>query len=89
MIKAPRVHARLAFKILNDLKRQNFSVDAALKEAGIRRADLGDPDSRVSYACVIALMERAATMLGEPEFGLRLGASQDISDSGHPGLRRC
>jgi AraC-like DNA-binding protein len=53
-----------------------------LKEAGIRRADLGDPDSRVSYASVIALMERAATLLGEPGFGLRFGASQDISDSG-------
>ena len=53
-----------------------------MKEAGIRRADLGDPDSRVSYAAVIALMERAATLLGEPGFGLRLGASQDISDSG-------
>ena len=51
MIRAPRVHARLASKIVDDLKRQNFPVDALLKEAGIRRADLGDPDSRVSYAC--------------------------------------
>ena len=82
MIRAPRIHARLASKIVDDLKRQNFPVDDLLKEAGIRRADLGDPDSRVSYASVIALMERAATLLGEPGFGLRLGASQDISDSG-------
>ena len=82
MIRAPRVHARLASKIVDDLKRQNFPVDDLLKEAGIRRADLGDPDSRVSYAAVIRLMERAATLLGEPGFGLRLGASQDISDSG-------
>ena len=82
MIKAPRVHARLASKIVDDLKRQNFPVDALLKEAGIRRADLGDPDLGVSYASVIALMERAAALLGEPGFGLRLGASQDISNSG-------
>lgn len=81
-IKAPRVHARLASKILDDLRRQNFPVDALLKEAGIRRGDLKDPDSAVSYTSVIALMERAATLLGEPGFGLRLGASQDISDSG-------
>ena len=47
-IKAPRIHARLASKIVDDLKRQNLPVDDLLKEAGIRRADLGDPDSPVS-----------------------------------------
>ena len=62
MIRAPRVHARLASKIVDDLKRQSIPVDTLLKEAGIRRADLGDPDSRVSYASVIALMERAARL---------------------------
>jgi AraC-like DNA-binding protein len=81
-IRVPRVHARLASKIVDDLKRQSIPVDTLLKEAGIRRADLGDPDSRVSYAGVIRLMERAAALLGEPGFGLRLGASQDISDGG-------
>jgi hypothetical protein len=43
-----------------------FSGRRPVEEAGIRRADLGDPDLRVSYAAVIALMERAAATLGEP-----------------------
>ena len=77
-----KVHARLPAKIVDDLKRQQIPFDDLLKEAGIRRVDLRDPDSRVSYAAVVSLMERAAALLGEPGFGLRVGASQDIGDSG-------
>src|SRR5262245_48235576 len=82
MNRALKVHARLPAKIVDDLKRQHIAFDGLLKEAGLRRADLQDPDSRVSYAAVVSLMERAAALLGEPGFGLRVGASQDISDSG-------
>ena len=82
MNRALKIHARLPAKIVDDLKRQHIPFDGLLKEAGIRRADLRDPDSRVSYAAVVSLMERAATLLGEPGFGLRLGASRDISDGG-------
>jgi AraC-like DNA-binding protein len=82
MNRALKIHARLPAKIVDDLKSQQIPFDGLLKEAGIRRGDLRDPDSRVSYAAVVSLMERAATLLGEPGFGLRLGASQDISDSG-------
>jgi AraC-like DNA-binding protein len=81
-IRVPRIHARLASKIVNDLKRRHIPTDDLLKEVGIRRTDLGDPDSGVSYAAVIRLMERAAALLGEPGFGLRFGASQDLTDGG-------
>jgi AraC-like DNA-binding protein len=82
MNRALKIHARLPAKIVDDLKRQHIPFDGLLKEAGLRRASLKDPDSRVSYAAVVSLMERAATLLGEPGFGLRLGASQNLSDGG-------
>lgn len=82
MNRALKIHARLPIKIIDDLKRQRIPFDGLLKEAGLRRADLRDPDSRVSYAAAVALMERAAALLGEPDFGLRLGAAQDITDGG-------
>ena len=64
-----------------------FRSTALLKEAGIRRADLGDPDSRVSYAAVIALMERAATLLGEPGFRPSPRRLPGHQRQRHPGLR--
>ncbi len=82
MNKVLKIHARPAAKIVADLSRRRIPADGLLKEAGLRRADLQDLDSRIPYAAVVALMERAAALLGEPDFGLRLGASQDISDSG-------
>jgi AraC-like DNA-binding protein len=82
MNKILKIHARPASKIVADLSRRRIPVDGLLKEAGLRRADLQDPDARVPYSAVVSLMERAAALLGEPGFGLRLGASQDISDSG-------
>jgi len=82
MNRALKIHARLPGKIVDDLKRQHIPFDGLLKDAGLRRADLQDPDSRVNYAAVLTLMERAAALLGESSFGLRLGAAQNLSDGG-------
>jgi hypothetical protein len=77
-----KIEARLACRVVEDLRKQGAHVDDLLKEVGLRRADVADPDARISYAAVLALIERAAALLGDPSLGLRLGASYGARDSG-------
>lgn len=53
--------------------------EVMLGEAGLRMADLEDPDRYISYPAVIAAIEAPARRLGISDFGLRLAAYQDIS----------
>jgi hypothetical protein len=53
-----------------------------LKEVGLKRADLADPESRIAYAAYVGLIERAAMLLADPGYGLKLGASHDVRDNG-------
>ena len=82
MAKAHLIEARLACRIVEELKRRRESVDELLKEVGLKRNDVSDPEARIPYAALLALIERAATALGDASLGLRLGASQDARDSG-------
>lgn len=77
-----KIEARLACRVVEDLRQQRAHVDALLKEVGLRRSDVGDPEARIPYAAVLGLIERAATLLGDPSLGLRLGASHEARDSG-------
>jgi len=86
MSKQHKIEARLATNVMSDLRRHGVNADSLLKEVGLRRADVSDPDNRIPYAAVIALIERAATTLGEPSYGLRLGAAQEARDSGMIGF---
>jgi AraC-like DNA-binding protein len=43
---------------------------------------VADPDTRVPYAAVLALIERAATALDDVSYGLRLGASYGLREGG-------
>src|SRR5215471_7966848 len=81
----PRTHkidARLACLVVEELRRRKEPVDNVLKEVGLRRLDVADPETRIPYASVLGLIERAATLLEDPSLGLRLGASHDAHDSG-------
>ena len=77
-----KIAARPAAFIVTELRQRGVDPDPLLKEVGLARADLADPDHRVPYAAVLGLAERAATATGDPGFGLRLGASIDPRDSG-------
>ena len=81
-----KIDARLAIRVVSDLHRHGVNADSFLKDVGLRRADVSDEDNRISYAAVIALIERAATTLGDASYGLRLGAAQAARDSGMLGL---
>jgi AraC-type DNA-binding domain-containing proteins len=77
-----KIEARLAHRVVEDLRRRGAHADDLLKEVGLRRTDVADPEARVPYAAVLRLVERAATALGDPSLGLRLGASYEARGSG-------
>ena len=77
-----KIASRPAAFIVEELRRRGVDPGPLLKEVGLARADLADPDGRVPYAAVLGLAERAATATGDASFGLRLGFSIDPRDSG-------
>ena len=82
MSQVHRIDARLAIRVVNDLRQHGANADGLLEEVGLRRAVVSDPDNRIPYAAVLALIERAATTVGDASYGLRLGAAQEARDSG-------
>src|SRR5262245_2893635 len=82
MPKSHTIESRLAGRVMDELQRQGANADALLKEVGLRRADVIDPEARVSYAATIGLIERAASILGDASLGLRLGAAYQARESG-------
>jgi AraC-like DNA-binding protein len=82
MPTAHKIEARLAVRVVKALRQQGLQTDDLLNEVGITRDDVSDPEARVSYAAVLRLIERAATLLDDPSLGLRLGASYGARDSG-------
>lgn len=77
-----KIDARLACRVVDDLRQQRAETGPLLRDVGLRRNDVADPDSRVSYAAVLALIERAAAALDDVSYGLRLGASYGLREGG-------
>src|SRR5271154_4038158 len=86
MPKSHKIEARLATRVVGDLRRHGVNADGLLKDVGLRRADVSDPDNRIPYSATIGLIERAATTLDDASYGLRLGAAQDTRDGGMLGF---
>ena len=86
MPKQHKIEARLATRVVRDLRQHGVNADSLLKEVGLRRADVTDEGNRISYAAVIGLIERAATTLDDASYGLRLGAVHDARDGGMLGF---
>ena len=61
MAKAPKIDARMARFVIEDLRRRRIPVDGLLKEVSLNKSDLASPEGRIPYAPVIHLIERAAT----------------------------
>ena len=78
----PMIEARWATYIADDLRRAGHALDGPLKEVGLSRTDVAGPDGRIAYAAYMGLIERAALLLGEPGYGLKLGTSHGVRDSG-------
>ena len=82
IVRALTIEARWAIHIANDLRRAGHALDGVLKEVGLERADLANPEDRIPYAAYVGLIERAALLLGDPGYGLKLGASHGVRDIG-------
>jgi AraC-like DNA-binding protein len=82
MAKVRKIAARVAGKVVTDLARRGVAADDLLKQVGLHGRDIADPEARISYAAVVGLMERAASVLGDASYGLRLGAAQEVRESG-------
>jgi hypothetical protein len=76
------IEARWATYIMDDLRRAGHRLDGPLKEVGLSRADVANPEARIVYASYMGLIEHAALLLAEPGYGLKLGASHDVRDNG-------
>jgi AraC-like DNA-binding protein len=69
------VDARWACLTFQHMREQGVRTDTALKEAGLVRSQLRDPDKRIPFAKHVRFLEIAADRLGDPFWGLHLGAS--------------
>lgn len=85
-MQVPMIEARWATYVADDLRRAGHALDGPLKEVGLSRTDVASPDGRISYASYMGLIERAALILSEPGYGLKLGSSRDVRDSGLVGF---
>lgn len=82
MVRVQTIEARWVLYIAHDLRRAGHALDSVLKEVGLARADLAGPEARIPFAAYVGLIERAALLLAEPGYGLKLGASHDVRDNG-------
>jgi AraC-like DNA-binding protein len=82
MTKSHKIEARLATKVVDDLRKRGVNADSLIRDVGLRRADVADPEARIPYAAVLALIEHAASTLGDASYGLRLGAEHEARDNG-------
>src|SRR5229473_484316 len=82
MAKVRMMDARMARFVVDDLRQRRLPVDGLLEKVGLVRADLASPDARIPYASGVGLIERAASLAGDASYGLRLGASRDLSERG-------
>jgi AraC-like DNA-binding protein len=74
MTIVPTVDARWAGLTADRLRDAELEFEAVLYEAGLRLADVADADARIPFRKHAALLEIAARELGDPLFGLHLGA---------------
>jgi len=72
----------MAKVLTTEARVANFIIDGLLKQVGLRKTDLANPEYRLPHVLVLRLIERAASLVGDASYGLRLGASRDTRDRG-------
>jgi len=82
MAKVPTIPARMARSIADDLRRRRLPIDGLLKEVGLRKADLVEPETPLPQTAVLQLLESAARLAGDANYGLHLGASLQVRHYG-------
>ena len=67
------------FEVARDI---GLDTTPLLREVGLARSHLKDPDQRIAVESAIALLERSAQVGQCPTFGLRMAESRQLSDFG-------
>ena len=83
MLTPHKIEARLACRVVEDLRQRGVLADDLLKEVGLRRADVADPEARIPYAAVVGPRKRAATGVFP-----RVGGQSGHLETGRPLFRR-
>lgn len=65
---------------------QGAEQAALLDRAGLRAADLEDPDSRLPFATYVGLMRAAQDLCGDPALALHFGEAVDLAEMSIVGL---
>lgn len=69
------VDARWACLTFQHMRERGVRTDTALKESGLVRSQLRDPEKRIPFGKHVRFMEIAAERLDDPFWGLHLGES--------------
>lgn len=75
-----------ALHLLEVLKTWNVGEQELLAGTGLTGAALADPRAKLSVPMMIALLERARLLSGDPAIGLRIGLHTRATLYGHLGF---
>ena len=82
MLRTLMVDALWARLVVVRLDQAGLAADPLLRELGLRRPHLQQPEGRIAHQRSMELIRRAAELLGDPLFGLRLGYEGDPRETG-------
>ena len=82
MARVLKVDARWARLTVQLLKERRVPIDPVLKEVGLTRVQVSDPDERIPFHKHAALLEVAARLTGDRCFGIHLGVTVDPKQAG-------
>ena len=73
------IQARAVEKLGNAVVARGVKAETLYESVNLDTSVLNDPDSRIPFAQIVALYEKAAELTGDDEFGLHLGESVALS----------
>ncbi|HKS08989.1 MAG TPA: AraC family transcriptional regulator [Pyrinomonadaceae bacterium] len=73
------IQAKAAEKILKAAVVRGVKAESLCRAVNFDPTVLDDPDSRMPFAQLVALYEKAAALTGDDNFGLHIGESVDLS----------
>ncbi|NOK11878.1 AraC family transcriptional regulator [Corallococcus exercitus] len=79
----PSLSARLARQGLLAAAKRGVPAERLCEELGLRWSDLDDPEARIPYAVLDAILERAVALTGDDNLGLHM-AGLDVMDADDP-----
>jgi AraC-like DNA-binding protein len=80
------IRVSVLLPLVQEIDRRSGKTDLLLASHGILRGQLTDPYAVTPMARYIALFEEAASILGEPHLGARLGSATKPADIGPMGV---